>query len=85
MPTSHGSQYFGMRVAAHHVPRMHEDRGAEVGGRLEEREQLRRVEVPAYPQCEPICTPCSPSCSMQRSISWIASVGDCSGTVPMPA
>ena len=35
--------------------------------------------------CEPICTPCRPSSSMQRSSSWIASVGDCSGTVPMPA
>ena len=38
-----------------------------------------------FSQCEPICTPDRPSCSTQRSISWIASVGDCSGTVPMPA
>ena len=35
--------------------------------------------------CEPICTPCSPNSSMQRSSSRIASCGLCRGTVPMPA
>ncbi len=31
---------------AHHVPRVHQHRGAEIGGGLEEREQFRRVEIP---------------------------------------
>src|SRR6185503_17395688 len=35
------------RVAAHHVPRMHEDRGAEIGSGLEEWEELGRVEIEA--------------------------------------
>jgi len=36
----------GHAFAAHHVPRVHEDRRAQVGGSLEERKQLRRVEIP---------------------------------------
>src|SRR3546814_9355485 len=36
----------GHRLGAHHVPGMHQDRRAQVSGGLEEREQLRCVEVP---------------------------------------
>ena len=41
-----GQPVLGHGVVAHHVPGMDQDCGTEIGGRLEERKQFRRIEVP---------------------------------------
>ena len=84
MPTSHGNQYLGIdaapimsqgctRMAAPSSLAAWKNSNSSGASRFQSLTWL------------PICTPCRPSWSMQRSSSCTARRGDCSGTVPMPA